>query len=171
MKNYCIGFIFDSSLENMLMLKRLKKPFRGKLNGVGGKIEKGETRDQAMLREFLEETPIDKNEIDKMMFARTMILADNTKLEIYNIVLKKNVFAGEFKYTREGLLKWCNIEHSNFLDVKNKSLAGHGDVAYSINEFQENKKYYSNRAIDLNKLTETKEEEHNAFQVTSYAIN
>lgn len=38
------------------MLFRQKDPNRHKWNGIGGKIEKGETIDESMEREILEET-------------------------------------------------------------------------------------------------------------------
>ncbi|MEW5596398.1 NUDIX domain-containing protein [Peribacillus frigoritolerans] len=40
----------------VLMLFRQKDPNRHKWNGIGGKIEKGETIDESMEREILEET-------------------------------------------------------------------------------------------------------------------
>jgi 8-oxo-dGTP diphosphatase len=42
--------------ENVLMLHRLKPPNRGLWNGVGGRLENGETPHQGILREVLEET-------------------------------------------------------------------------------------------------------------------
>ncbi|USK57773.1 NUDIX domain-containing protein (plasmid) [Cytobacillus solani] len=40
------------------MLNREKPPIMGVWNGVGGKIEKGETSDEGALREVFEETGI-----------------------------------------------------------------------------------------------------------------
>lgn len=52
---YVVGFLFQ---EDRVCLIRKNKPEwqRGRLNGVGGKIEEGETARQAMIREFEEET-------------------------------------------------------------------------------------------------------------------
>ena len=51
---------FLSINENVLFLKRLPHKSEGSKWGVpGGKVEKGETADQAVLREVLEETGID----------------------------------------------------------------------------------------------------------------
>lgn len=59
MQEYVCGFLFDSS-ENHVVLVRKNKPEwqKGLLNGVGGKIELGETPEVAMTREFTEETGI-----------------------------------------------------------------------------------------------------------------
>ncbi len=53
---YVVGFLFDEVRENVLLIRK-SKPERqkGRLNGVGGKLEAGETFRQAMEREFQEE--------------------------------------------------------------------------------------------------------------------
>lgn len=58
MKSMVCGFMFDE-LGQVLLLKKVKPAWQaGRLNGVGGKIEEGETPVQAMVREFEEETTI-----------------------------------------------------------------------------------------------------------------
>lgn len=49
---------FIRNQDKFLMLHRNKHPNKGKWNGVGGKIEQGETPSQACLREVKEETGI-----------------------------------------------------------------------------------------------------------------
>lgn len=63
MNLYVCGFCF---IDDDVILIRKNKPEwqRGKLNGVGGKIESGETPEQAMVREFIEETGLDTSESD-----------------------------------------------------------------------------------------------------------
>lgn len=54
---YVAGFLFDEAHEHVVLLEKQKPLWmKGKLNGVGGKIEDGETPLQAMEREFEEET-------------------------------------------------------------------------------------------------------------------
>lgn len=52
---YVVGFAFRSNGKVVLIEKRRPDWQAGKLNGVGGHVEKGETMRQAMLREFEEE--------------------------------------------------------------------------------------------------------------------
>ncbi|KRF59619.1 hypothetical protein ASG97_19640 [Bacillus sp. Soil745] len=54
--NICFITRKRSNEVEVLMLFRRKDPNRHKWNGIGGKIEKGETIDESMEREILEET-------------------------------------------------------------------------------------------------------------------
>lgn len=59
--NYVCGFLFFFAASRpQIALIRKEKPEwqKGKLNGVGGKIEDGETPAHAMWREFAEETGV-----------------------------------------------------------------------------------------------------------------
>lgn len=57
MKKYVCGFLFDNALETVVLIKKEKPSWqKGKWNGVGGHIEKGESPHTAMQREFEEET-------------------------------------------------------------------------------------------------------------------
>jgi len=54
-----LGFYFDISFEKVLLIKKNKPKWqRGKLNGIGGKIEQEESPISAMVREFKEEAGI-----------------------------------------------------------------------------------------------------------------
>lgn len=66
MKEYVVGFFFARG-EVLLILKNRPEWQKGKLNGVGGKIEDGETPAQAMVREFKEETGRDTVETDWLL--------------------------------------------------------------------------------------------------------
>lgn len=56
MLTYTIGFIQRG--QEMLMLNRKSSPMQGIWHGVGGKLEPGETPQESILREILEETGI-----------------------------------------------------------------------------------------------------------------
>lgn len=54
---YVVGFLFRPELDSVVTIRKTKPDWqRGKLNGVGGKVEFGEKPVEAMTREFYEET-------------------------------------------------------------------------------------------------------------------
>ena len=57
---YVVGFLFDEDRESVALIEKRKGPreMAGKLNGIGGKIEPGETPAAAMEREFGEEAGV-----------------------------------------------------------------------------------------------------------------
>lgn len=68
-QRYVCGFAFHG--EGVVLIRKVKPEWQaGLLNGVGGKIEPGESPEQAMAREFKEEAGIDSLPIDWAVFAR-----------------------------------------------------------------------------------------------------
>lgn len=60
MKEYVLGFAFSRGQTDLLLIWKNRPEWQaGRLNGIGGKIEKNETPLQAMIREFKEETMLD----------------------------------------------------------------------------------------------------------------
>lgn len=57
MKRYVLGFCFGPSFKTVVLIKKKTRPAWqvGRLNGLGGHIEDGETPHEAMAREFNEE--------------------------------------------------------------------------------------------------------------------
>jgi 8-oxo-dGTP diphosphatase len=54
---YVLGFAFSSTMRSIVLIEKKKPLWQvGLLNGIGGKIEEGETPLDAMIREFAEET-------------------------------------------------------------------------------------------------------------------
>ena len=64
MNKYVLIFAFNED-NHVLMIRKSKRPEHhiGLLNGLGGKIEEGETAGVAAIREFSEETGISEEEI------------------------------------------------------------------------------------------------------------
>ena len=57
MKAYCLGFAFYRCTRRVVRIRKSRPDWqRGFLNGVGGSIEVGECSNEAMAREFAEET-------------------------------------------------------------------------------------------------------------------
>lgn len=64
---YCLGFMIhiNQRVDRVLLIRKTRPEWqRGKMNGLGGKIEPGETAIQAMVREFEEECGIKTKESD-----------------------------------------------------------------------------------------------------------
>jgi 8-oxo-dGTP diphosphatase len=61
--NYVVGFLFNESQDFVVLIRKNRPDWqKGKLNGVGGKIEEGEAAKAAMQREFFEETGVAIND-------------------------------------------------------------------------------------------------------------
>ena len=70
MTHYVLGFAFSKECNSVLLIKKQKPDWqKGKLNGIGGKIEKDELPIEAMVREFYEETGLVIPESDWREFA------------------------------------------------------------------------------------------------------
>lgn len=60
MTKYVLGFMFNEKETDVLLIEKQKPLWqKGKLNGIGGKIEDGESPAHAMYREFKEEVGIE----------------------------------------------------------------------------------------------------------------
>jgi 8-oxo-dGTP diphosphatase len=69
MKRYTVGFIFNSDLSRVALETKTHPEWqKGKQNGVGGKIEEGETPLACMVREAHEEAGIVTSESDWHFF-------------------------------------------------------------------------------------------------------
>lgn len=59
MRRYALGFMLDSTMSSVLLIRKRRPSWQaGRLNGIGGSTEPGETPFQAMIREFGEETGV-----------------------------------------------------------------------------------------------------------------
>lgn len=59
MQSYVVGFLFDTKCESVLLFEKLRPAWQaGLLNGVGSKVEPGESIHQAMYREAWEEADV-----------------------------------------------------------------------------------------------------------------
>lgn len=60
MKRMVVGFLFNEKRDRVVLIRKEKPAWQeGRLNGVGGKLEVGETPLAAMIREFTEETGVE----------------------------------------------------------------------------------------------------------------
>jgi 8-oxo-dGTP pyrophosphatase MutT (NUDIX family) len=71
MRRYVLGFVFDRGFRHVLLICKTSPEWQaGRLNGLGGKIEPGETPLLAMERELREETLGRLGEVELGAFGR-----------------------------------------------------------------------------------------------------
>jgi 8-oxo-dGTP diphosphatase len=107
---YTLGFI--KRANEILMLNRMKKPWKGAWNGVGGKIMPGETPMAGMIREMTEETGILFSEVriqDKGTLTWTQFDALGSGLHLFLIEVDPNYLLPTPVKTVEGILDWKSI--------------------------------------------------------------
>lgn len=70
-KNYVVGFAFNADRSKVVLIRKNRPQWQaGKLNGPGGKFIEGETPEQCMCREFIEETGVQTLESDWHYFTK-----------------------------------------------------------------------------------------------------
>lgn len=71
MNKYTLGFIFDASLERVLLIHKTRPEWqKGLINGIGGKVEYGESDVACIVRETEEECGLKSEEFDWVHFAK-----------------------------------------------------------------------------------------------------
>lgn len=123
MRGYNVIAVFSPDKSKMLMCKRVKDPYKGLLNMVGGKIESGEDGYTAAYRELYEETGITKEDIRIVhLMDFTYPLCDEY-VEVYAGGLKREVTLREEKNP----LLWISAD-SSFFDMT--KYAGEGNIGH-----------------------------------------
>ena len=117
--------VYDKSRQHILMCRRRKDPYKGKLNFVGGKLEAGESSEEAAYRELQEETGIRREHIRLVHLMDMVYYTYDMKIEVYTGRLKEAVaVSGE-----ENDLLWLDADE-DFEDMNR--FAGEGNIAHII---------------------------------------
>jgi len=122
MHAYTLCFIKRN--DEILMLNRQKKPWKGAWNGVGGKIHGGETPLDCIIREVFEETQItvDVTKIaDKGELTWTNFEAIGIGLHLFLYEVPNDFKLETPIKTIEGILDWKKI--SWIVDFENEGMA------------------------------------------------
>ena len=105
-KNLC--YIINDKNEVLLQFKR--RGFgTGKWNGPGGKVETGETSEQAVRREVKEETGLDIINPIKMAELEFYFIGKAEWNQSSDVYVAKN-YSGEIAASDEGELKWFKTD-------------------------------------------------------------
>ena len=83
MKHVNCIVVFHAAKDKIILCKRTKDPYKGLYNFVGGKVEPGESSEQAAYRELQEETGISERSIELFRLMDLTYYIDNLVIEIY----------------------------------------------------------------------------------------
>ena len=126
MKTYNCIVVFNYDKTKALFCRRIKNPFKGKLNFVGGKVEAGESEEDAAYRELMEETGITREDIRLHRLMDIRYYHQGFDLEMYVGILRED------KPLREELnpLLWLPLTE-DFAD--RERFAGEQNIAHIMN--------------------------------------
>ncbi len=91
MKKYNVIAVFSENKQQILFCKRMKNPYKGLYNFVGGRVEKYENSYDAAYRELYEETGITREDIELSKLIDFTFYHSNFIVESFAGRLKKNV--------------------------------------------------------------------------------
>ena len=129
MKKYNLIVVFNDNLEKSLFCIRAKEPYKGLYNFVGGKVEEGETNDNAAYRELFEETGISNKDIELEHFMDLNYFKYENNIQVYYGILKNEVNLKEEK----NKLEWLTI-NENLLD--GSKFAGNYNIPHIIKQIK-----------------------------------
>ena len=121
--------VFNETLDKALFCIRAKEPYKGKYNFVGGKVEEGETNDQAAYRELFEETGISSKDIELDHFMDLNYFKYENNIQVYYGILEHDVELVEEK----NKLEWVDI-NDELLDTK--KFAGNYNIPHIIKQIK-----------------------------------
>ncbi|UQZ85804.1 hypothetical protein SK3146_05093 [Paenibacillus konkukensis] len=127
MQGYNVIMIYNKDMDRLLMCKRLKEPYLGLSNLVGGKIEPGEPGPEAAYRELREETGISAEDVSLRHLMDFTYYLQDCYVEVYVGKLKRDVIvSGD-----ENELYWSDLER-DFFDMA--LYAGEGNIGHMIEQ-------------------------------------
>lgn len=129
MKKFNLIVVFNTSLNKVLFCIRAKELYKGLYNFVGGKVEEGETNDEAAYRELFEETGISNKDIELDHFMDLNYFKYENNLQVYYGILKHEVTLVEEK----NKLEWITID-DGLLD--NSKFAGNYNIPHIIRQIK-----------------------------------
>lgn len=129
MKKLNLIVVFNKDLDKVLFCIRAKEPYKGMYNFVGGKVEEGETNDNAAYRELFEETGITKKDIELEHFMDLNYFKYGNNLQVYYGILKNDVILVEEK----NKLEWLNIDKGL---LNNEKFAGNYNIIHIITQIK-----------------------------------
>ena len=129
MRKLNLVVVFNNDLSEVLFCIRAKEPYKGMYNFVVGKVEEGESNDDAAYRELFEETGISNNDIELDHFMDLNYFKYENNLQVYYGILKHDVTLVEEK----NKLEWVTVD-DRLLD--NSKFAGNYNIPHIIRQIK-----------------------------------
>jgi 8-oxo-dGTP diphosphatase len=107
MYTYTLCFITQGS--KVLMLNRFFKPNMGRWNGIGGKLEAGETAEQCVLREVWEEAGIKLEKVELTGTVTWTIAEETSGMYVFMAELEADAHYAAPVAVEEGILDWKEL--------------------------------------------------------------
>lgn len=135
-KNYCVCILFNKDLTKTLLIEKAKgKLFEGMYNGLGGKLEVGESAKEACVREVFEESseriklnnPVHIATIHFPYLELVEEIREDVNLHCFYDVIDEVILPEN----REGKAHWMPVEF--LLQFPNDKVVGYGNLAYFCN--------------------------------------
>ena len=121
--------IFNEKQDKVLFCIRAKEPYKGLYNFVGGKVEPGESNDDAAYRELFEETGITKNDIELDHFMDLNYFKYENNIQVFYGILKQEVTLVE----ERNKLEWVIINDDL---LNNEKFAGNYNIPHIIKQIK-----------------------------------
>ncbi|UVI28300.1 NUDIX hydrolase [Paenibacillus spongiae] len=135
MQGYNVLMIYNKDMTRLLMCKRLKNPYKGLNNLIGGKIESGESGIEAAYRELFEESSISKDDVTLHHLMDFKYYVQSCYVEVYVGKLKGDaVISGD-----ENELFWSDL-NQDFFDMS--QFAGEGNIGHMIEQVKMSKSLF-----------------------------
>ncbi len=137
-KKFTVSLLFNMDGTKVLLQKKDRTAFAGKLNGVGGKVEVGESITKSAFRKIREETSVAAEDMERFEWLGTLTVAetctnedDFPELWFFGAVVKdENTPHKPDTETEE--IGWYDLRVNN-TPVTDLELAGDGELLYFIN--------------------------------------
>ena len=129
MRKLNLIIVFNNDLSEALFCIRAKEPYKGMYNFVGGKVEEGETNEEAAYRELYEETGISKSDIELDHFMDLNYFKYENNIQVYYGILKKEVTLVE----ERNKLEWVPINEEL---LNTKKFAGNYNIPHMITQIK-----------------------------------
>ena len=152
MKKFVVCFLLNKDYTKTLMILKKKKIYTGLYNGLGGKIEEGETAKAAAIREIIEES-LNKIVLTNPKHLATINFPTSKEVPMNNgvkLYVFYDVIDDKIELSKEeeagGKIEWKPIEFA--LDINNPQLGGDHDIPYYIHMALTNEKILNNKNLE-----------------------